>query len=70
MRQRGSQPRALVTKEQERVTWGTISRRDIVDAALRAVRGSGFEQAIRHDRSKEHGALATPHGRPRKAKVA
>jgi transposase InsO family protein len=26
--------------------------------------------AIRHDRSKEHGAFATPHGRPRKAKVA
>ena len=26
--------------------------------------------AIRHDRSKEHGAFATPQGRPRKAKVA
>jgi hypothetical protein len=26
--------------------------------------------AIRHDRSKEHGAFATPHGRPRKPKVA
>jgi transposase InsO family protein len=26
--------------------------------------------AIRHDRSKEHGAYATPQGRPRKAKVA
>jgi transposase InsO family protein len=25
---------------------------------------------IRHDRSKEHGAFATPHGRPRKAQVA
>ena len=24
---------------------------------------------IRHDRSKEHGAFATPKGRPRKAKV-
>jgi hypothetical protein len=23
-------------------------------------------QPIRHDRSKEHGAYATPHGRPRK----
>jgi transposase InsO family protein len=26
--------------------------------------------AIRHDRSKEHGAFATPHGRPRKPRVA
>jgi transposase InsO family protein len=26
--------------------------------------------AIRHDRSKEHGAFATPHGRPRKNQVA
>ena len=26
--------------------------------------------AIRHDRSKEHGAFATPHGRPRKSQVA
>ena len=26
--------------------------------------------AIRHDRSKEHEAFATPQGRPRKAKVA
>jgi len=26
--------------------------------------------AIRHDRSKEHGAFATPQGRPRKPKVA
>ena len=26
--------------------------------------------AIRHDRSKEHGAFATPQGRPRKAQVA
>ncbi len=26
--------------------------------------------AIHHDRSKEHGAFATPQGRPRKAKVA
>jgi hypothetical protein len=26
--------------------------------------------AIRHDRSKEHGAFATPRGRPRKNKVA
>jgi len=25
---------------------------------------------IRHDRSKEHGAFATPHGRPRRAKTA
>ncbi len=25
---------------------------------------------IRHDRSKEHGAFATPKGRPRKPKVA
>jgi hypothetical protein len=26
--------------------------------------------AIRHDRSKEHGAFATPHGRPRKVQAA
>jgi Mu transposase-like protein len=26
--------------------------------------------AMRHDRSKEHGAFATPHGRPRKDQVA
>ena len=26
--------------------------------------------AIHHDRSKEHGAFATPQGRPRKAQVA
>jgi hypothetical protein len=26
--------------------------------------------AIRHDRTKEHGAFATPQGRPRKPKVA
>ena len=25
---------------------------------------------IRHDRTKEHGAFATPNGRPRKAKSA
>ena len=25
---------------------------------------------IRHDRSKEHGAFATPNGRPRKSQVA
>ena len=25
-------------------------------------------QPIRHDRTKEHGAYATPHGRPRKSR--
>jgi hypothetical protein len=28
------------------------------------------EHPIRHDRAKEHGAFATPNGRPRKAKSA
>ena len=31
-------------KDQERAPWGTISRQDIVDAALKAIRGDGFER--------------------------
>jgi hypothetical protein len=54
-------------------SWG----RQQVDVAIVAgsvqisVKGKVIRvHAIRHDRAKEHGAFATPQGRPRKAKVA